>query len=60
MRDVRVCIVKYDVYSTLPLSKCLAFLMRICSYIHAHDFKLDRTEQNEQHLIDQSIMTSIN
>jgi hypothetical protein len=54
----RVCTVRYDVYSDSSCSKCLVSVMCTFFYICVHEVKLDRTEQNAQYLISQSIMTS--
>jgi hypothetical protein len=57
-RDVRVGIVTYDFDSTLSFSKGLVSSMCTLFHIRVHEVQLDRTEQNEQYLIGQSIMTS--
>jgi hypothetical protein len=47
-----------DAYSNSSFSKCIASLMHIYFYIYVHEVKHERTEQNVQYLIGQSIMTS--
>jgi hypothetical protein len=56
MRGPGVCIVRYDVYSNSFSSKCIVSLMCTLFYIRVHEVKLDRTEQNEQYLIGQTIV----
>jgi hypothetical protein len=56
-RGVRVCTVRYNVYSNSSFSKFLASLICVYFYIRVQVVKLDRTEQNEQYLIGRSIMT---
>jgi hypothetical protein len=57
-RGVRVCAIRYDVYSNLPFFKCLVSLMCTLFSIRMYEVKLDRIEQNEQYLIGQLIVTS--
>jgi hypothetical protein len=57
-RGDRMCTIRYDVYSNSLFSKCIISLIYILFRIRVHEVKLDRTEQNEQYLIGQSIVTS--
>jgi hypothetical protein len=47
LSGVRVCTIRYNVYSNWPFSKAIIFLLHTFFSIGEHEIEFEQTEQNE-------------